>query len=79
MDTLRGRLDFAGREELVDKGLCGIARSGGKSLFVCLGGDGVRVVGEQVAQVECEGSGLVDGDRTVCLLVFAEGQERGAL
>lgn len=72
MDTVRGRLDFAGREKLVDEGLCGIARSGGKSLFVCLGGDGVGVLGEQVSQVKCEGSGLVDGDRTVCMLIFTE-------
>lgn len=78
MDTLRGRLDFACREELVDESLCGITRSGGENLFVCLGRDGVGVVGEQVAQVECEGSGLVNGDRAASLLVFAEGQGRGA-
>jgi hypothetical protein len=65
VNALGGGLDLAGGEQLVDESLCGIASSGGQSLFVCLGGNRVRVVGEQVAQVECEGGGLVDGDGTV--------------
>lgn len=64
MHALGGRLDLAGGEQLVDEGLCGIASGGGKSLFVCLGGNRVRVIGEQIAQVEGEGCWLVDGDRT---------------
>ena len=63
VDTLGGRLDFTGGKQLVDEGLRGITSSGGESLFVGLGGDGVGVVGKQVAQVECERRGLVDGDR----------------
>ena len=61
VDTLGGRLDLTGREELVDEGLGGIAGGGGKRLFVD-GLDGVGVVGEQVAQVKGEGRGLVDGN-----------------
>lgn len=64
MHAVRGRLDLAGGEKLVDEGLCGIASGGGQSLFVGLGRDRVGVVGEQVSQVECEGSGFVDSDRT---------------
>ena len=62
VDTLGGRLDFAGGKQLVDKGLCGITSSGGEGLFVGLGGDRVGVVGKQVAQVEGERRGLVNGD-----------------
>jgi hypothetical protein len=61
VDALGGRLDLAGREELVDEGLGGIAGGGGKRLFVD-SLDGVGVVGEQVAQVKGEGRGLVDGN-----------------
>ena len=57
-----GGLYLAGREQLVYEGLGGVAGGGAQDLFVCVGGDGVGVVREQVAEVECEGSGLFDGD-----------------
>jgi hypothetical protein len=61
--AFRAGLDLAGREQLVYEGLGGVAGGGAQDLFVCVGGDGVWVVGEQVAEVECEGSGLFDGNR----------------
>ena len=59
--ALGARLDFAGGQQLVDEGLSGIARGGGEDGLVGGGGDWVGVVGEQVAEIEGEWGGLVDG------------------
>lgn len=77
MHTIRGGLDLAGGKQLVDESLRGITSGGGEGLFVCFGGDGVGVVGEQVAQVEGEGGGLVDGDRTTGVVSKAHANVRG--
>jgi hypothetical protein len=62
VDAIGGGLDFAGAQQLVDQGLGCIAGGCGELGFIGVGGDGIRVVGEQVPQVEGEGRGLVDGD-----------------
>ena len=62
MDAFRVGLDLACGEKLVYESLCGVAGGCGEGFFVGGGGDGVWVVGEEVAEVEGEGCGLVDGD-----------------
>jgi hypothetical protein len=64
--ALRVGFDLASREQLVDQGLRGVAGGCGEGCFVGGDGNGVGVVGEEVAEVECEGRGLVDGNRS-CL------------
>lgn len=62
MDAFRVGLDLACGEKLVYESLCGIAGGCSEGFLVGGGGDGVWIVGEEVAEVECEGRGLVDGD-----------------
>lgn len=60
--AFRGRFDLTGGQELVDESLRGIAGCGAKGLFTRVGGDGVGVVGEEIAKVEGKGRWLVDGN-----------------
>jgi hypothetical protein len=62
VDAFRVGLDLAGGEQLVYEGLRGVAGGCGEDFFRGRGGDGIGVVGEEIAEVECEGGGLVDGD-----------------
>ena len=64
MYAFRGGLYLAGRQELVDECLGGIAGCGFKRFFVGAGGNGVGVICEQVSQVKCKRCGLVDGNRS---------------
>jgi hypothetical protein len=61
MDAFRVGLDLACGEELIHEGLRCVAGCGAQCVFI-RGFDGVGVVGEEVAEIECEGRGLVHGD-----------------
>lgn len=59
MHAIGGRLDVAGREQLIDKSLGGVAGVRFKVFFRRVTGDGVGVVGEEVSEVEGVGSWTV--------------------
>jgi hypothetical protein len=64
VDAFRVGLDLACGEKLVYEGLRCVAGGCAERLFI-RGFDGVGVVGEEVAEIECEGCGLVHGNGPV--------------